>query len=177
MFRFLRTLTSLCIIGIILYAVLSIRPYRVDGDSMMPTLKPESIAIIDRISPKISPLHRGEIIVYRSGFEGIKIKRVIGLPGELLQINDGGVSLLIDNIQNPLEERYLEEHTRTCVPGACTELGIQLYSVPENHYFVLGDNRINSRDSRGCIDVADCKNKQPIYIPSDEIIGRVIFSW
>ena len=147
MLRLIRTLSSLFIIGIILYGVLSIRPYRVDGDSMMPNLKPESITIIDRISPKIFPLRRGEIIVYRSG-DGVKIKRVIGLPGEVIQISDGIVSILINSTQNPLEERYLEEHMRTCVPGACTELGIQLYSVPESHYFVLGDNRINSRDSR-----------------------------
>lgn len=88
MFRFLRIISSLCIIAFILYGILSLRPYRVDGDSMMPNLEPESITIIDKISPKISPLQRGEIIVYRNGTEGIKIKRVIGLPGELIQIGD-----------------------------------------------------------------------------------------
>jgi signal peptidase I len=79
MFHFLRVIFSFLIIGAIIYAVLSLRPYRVDGDSMLPNLKPEQISIIDRISTKISPAKRGEVIVYRDA-SGIRIKRVIGLP-------------------------------------------------------------------------------------------------
>jgi signal peptidase I len=143
---------------------------------MLPNFKPNDITIVDRISSKISPLRRGEVIVYHDG-NGIRIKRIIGLPGELIQINDGIVSVLIETTQKPLEENYLEEHMRTCVPGACTEQSLHLYEVPKWQYFVLWDNRTSSRDSRGCTDITDCKNKEPHYIPYGEIIGRVIFSW
>lgn len=177
MLRFFRIVLSLCTIGIILYSILSLRPYRIDGDSMFPYLRPESISIIDRISPRIHTLQRGEIVVYRDSKNDIRIKRIIGLPWELLQISEWKVSLLKNNIQTPLEEPYLEEHMRTCVPGACTDLGIHLYVIPEGHYFVLWDNRTSSRDSRWCTDVSDCSNAQPHYISRDEIIGRVIYSW
>jgi len=143
---------------------------------MFPNLKPEHISLIDRISTKIFPLKQGEIIVYHDK-NGIRIKRVIGLPGEQIEINNGSVYKIINNTQIPLEERYLEEHMRTCVPGACIDTKRHLYEIPENHYFVLGDNRTTSRDSRGCTDIAECDGKQPHYIPSEEIIGRVIFSW
>jgi signal peptidase I len=79
MFHFFRVIFSFLIIGLIIYSVLSLRPYRVDGDSMLPNLEPEQISIIDRISIKISPLKRGEVIVYRDA-SGVRIKRVIGLP-------------------------------------------------------------------------------------------------
>lgn len=79
MIHFFRVILSLLIIGLIIYGVLSLRPYRVDGDSMLPNLEPEQISIVDRISTKISPIKRGEIIVYRDA-SGIRIKRVIGLP-------------------------------------------------------------------------------------------------
>lgn len=79
MIHFFRVILSLFIIGLIIYGVLSLRPYRVDGDSMLPNLEPEQISIVDRISTKISPIKRGEIIVYRD-VSGIRIKRVIGLP-------------------------------------------------------------------------------------------------
>lgn len=177
MFRFFRIIFSLLTIGIILYSILSLRPYRVDGDSMLPYLKPDSISIIDRVSPRIQAFQRGEIVVYRDSKNDIRIKRIIGLPWEILEISEWIVSVLRNNIQTPLEERYLEEHMRTCVPGACTDLGIHLYEIPEWHYFVLWDNRTSSRDSRWCTDVSDCRNIQPHYISQDEMIGRVIFSW
>ena len=97
---------------------------------MLPNFKPDAITIVDRISSKISPFQRGEVIVYHDR-DGIRIKRVIGLPGELIQISDGIVSTLIDMTQYPLEESYLEEHMRTCVPGACTEQNLHLYEVPK----------------------------------------------
>lgn len=80
MFRFFRIIFSLLTIGIILYSILSLRPYRVDGDSMLPYLKPDSISIIDRVSPRIQAFQRGEIVVYRDSKNDIRIKRIIGLP-------------------------------------------------------------------------------------------------
>jgi|GEM_PF-1296795 len=44
---------------------------------------------------------------------------------------------VVNGSQNPLKEDYLEEHVRTCVPGACINTDIHTYTVPENHYFVL----------------------------------------
>lgn len=175
---FFRVIISVLLIFILLYGVLFIRPYRVSGDSMLPNLQPSGIVVIDRISHKFAPLERWEIVVYRQWAEAIKIKRILGLPGETLKIAEGNVWQTTNNTDPVLiDEVYLEEHIRTCVPGACTEFEPYMYEIPWEHYFVLGDNRLNSRDSRGCVDVANCTNKKPLYIPREEILGRVIFSW
>ena len=93
MWRFFRIILSIFIIVAVLYGVLSIRAYRVTGDSMMPNFSDREIVITDRISSHFFPLDRAEIIVYRDMTEGgeIKIKRVIGLPHEKIEISDGKV--------------------------------------------------------------------------------------
>ncbi len=87
---------------------------------MQPTLENDQIVLIDRISLKFEPLKRGEIIVYRDMNNNgeIKVKRVLGLPGEKIEIADGKVMIDKKEIQEP----YLEEHVHTCLPGACTDL-------------------------------------------------------
>ena len=179
MWRILRICTALVVILTILYGVLSVRVYRVTGDSMNHFLLDGQLVFIDRISTRFSPLQRGEVVVYRDMAENsmIKIKRIVGLSGETIKIADGKVMLAHGSTETELTERYLEVHVHTCIPGSCTDLSPHIFDVPPGSYFVLGDNRSNSRDSRGCTDVADCQNQKPVYIPGREILGRAFFSW
>ena len=92
------------------------------------------------------------------------IKRIIGLPGETVQINDKS-QIIIKNNQNPdgfvLEESYLDTPTK----------GALEITLGDNEYFVLGDNRTNSSDSRGT--PINGKNNNPHTVPLDSIEGKV----
>lgn len=178
MIRFFRITLSLLLIFIVIYSILWVRPYRVSGDSMFPSLEQGNLVVADKIMSRVKKLKRGDIIVFREWREAIKIKRIIGLPGETVRISDGKVFLTeTDKEDRIIEESYLAENVRTCVPWACTDLSSHVYIVPDEDYFVLGDNRPNSRDSRGCSSVSECNDKNPLYIAKKEILWRVIFSW
>ncbi len=159
---------SLYLLGVLVlvYLVITFVGQRtvVNGASMEPTLygyddsNPDKVGdnlIVDKITYRFSNPERFDIIVFPYRYsDEIYIKRIIGLPGETVQIDTAGNIYINGEI---LQEGYGKEVIT--YPGDATnpiELG-------ENEYFVLGDNRNNSRDSRYS-DVG--------LIHRDEIIGR-----
>lgn len=121
------------------------QPFFVKGASMESTFNDGDYVLIDEITYRFRNPQRGEVIIFRSpqGSSQFFIKRVIGLPGEQIQVKDNKVTIF--NKQNPKglvldESVYLDPDTLT--------QGSLIVNVEENEYFVLGDNRLHSSDSR-----------------------------
>jgi signal peptidase I len=120
-----------------------IQPFYVKGASMEPNFYDQEYLIIDELSFRFREPHRGEIVVFRypKDPDEFFIKRIVGLPGETVEVNSGKV--LIYNDDNPngmlLEEEYLE--------GEKT-FGKKRVTLSVDEYYVFGDNRDESLDSR-----------------------------
>ena len=132
------------------------QPFLVSGQSMEPNFENGDYLIIDEISYRFREPQRGEVIVFRYPDNPSKrfIKRVVGLPGETVEIKDGKVTVIKNNTETLDESQYLPK-------GLETQGDIKI-SIPEDKFFVLGDNRTVSLDSR--------------YwglLPRKNIIGRV----
>ncbi|HEX2047995.1 MAG TPA: signal peptidase I [Acidimicrobiales bacterium] len=122
--------------------------------SMDPTLKINDRVLVNKLSYDLHDVNRGDIVVFESPPHETSenkdlIKRVIGLPGETVEAHDGRI--FIDG--QVLDEPYLEPHVQTNGPICRDEAlagcdGADKIVVPVDAYFVLGDNRPNSRDSR-----------------------------
>ena len=104
---------------------------------MLPTLQEEQFLVVSKLTYRLRDPERGDIIVFHhpQGGDRKLIKRVIGLPGEELEISQGQV--YIDGQR--LDESYLDTMGRTSRPPSL---------IAEDEYFVMGDNRNNSSDSR-----------------------------
>ena len=128
----------------------------VSGDSMLPTLQNGDNLIVDKISYRFHDPERFDIIIFPYQWEPntYYIKRIIGLPGETIQIDDEG-NIYIDG--EVLQEHYGLERIKN--PGSAREP----ITLGEDEYFVLGDNRNNSEDSRFT---------QVGVIHRDDIVGR-----
>jgi len=119
-----------------------IQPFFVDGSSMVPNFQDGDYLIIDELTFRFREPQRGEVIVFKfpQNKSSYFIKRIIGLPGDTVQVKNGVVVIL--NEQNPnelsLEENYLISKT----PGEIET------TLQAGEYFVLGDNRTMSYDSR-----------------------------
>jgi len=125
----------------------------VPSGSMIPTIQIDQRVLVDKMSVHFRPLDRGEIVVFPCPDipEDLYIKRVIGLPGDLVEIHDSQVFVN----GNPLTEPYLAE---------MMHYSNESYSVPEGHIFVLGDNRNVSNDSR--------RWRSTHYVNLQDISGR-----
>lgn len=114
------------------------QPFLVQGASMEPSFRSGDYLLVDEVTYRLREPERGEVIVFRNPTNESEffIKRIIGLPGEQVIINGGRV--LIDG--EVLSEEYL--------PYGVEVRGEHVFTLDENEYFVMGDNRPASYDSR-----------------------------
>jgi len=122
------------------------QPYQILQVSMEPTLEPGQYVLVDKLSPHFSDFHRGDVIVFQppDGFqEGATnvpfIKRVIGLPGDTVELRGGAV--YVNGVK--LSEPYVFSGQETEPVGAQST-----WIVPDGYLFVMGDHRQESEDSR-----------------------------
>lgn len=127
--------------------------------SMENTILPGDDLLGFRLAYSHSDPKRGDIIIFAFPDDESKkyVKRVIGLPGETVEITQGKV--YIDGSETPLEEPYLKEQWLVAT-------GPFKFEVPKNSYLVLGDNRNDSYDSRYWTNT---------FVKKDKIIGKVLF--
>ena len=150
------TLALLIIVVVIPIRVFVASPFIVDGDSMHPTFENLDYLIINELIYNFQTPSRGDVIVFRypSNPSIFYIKRIIGLPGETVSINRGVVTVTtLTGEKLSLAEPYIVNEDATYTKNV---------SLNPEEYFVMGDNRPNSSDSR-------------IWgpLPAKDIIGRV----
>ncbi len=118
------------------------QPFVVDGDSMVPTFQDRDYLIVDELTYRFSEPSRGDVVVFRYPNDPavFYIKRIIGLPGETVHISRGQVTVeREDGTSVTLDELYIVNEDATYTLD--TTLG-------EDQFFVMGDNRPRSSDSR-----------------------------
>jgi signal peptidase I len=147
------------------------QPFEVQQDSMFPTIVEGEYILIDKLTPRFGDYQHGDVVVFEppsgSGLdtEGIPfIKRVIGLPGDTVSLENGRVFVTRPTESAVrIEEPYVvrEEDGSTAATLPRTSDPVTEWVVPDGSYFVMGDNRPQSQDSRAF---------GPI--PEDLILGR-----
>lgn len=156
LFKDLFTLALLVVVVVIPIRVFVASPFIVDGDSMHPTFENLDYLIIDEFIYYLKAPARGDVIVFRYPVNPsiFYIKRIIGMPNEIVSINHGSVTITTATGEKlTLLEPYIVDEDATYTKN---------FSLNSEEYFVMGDNRPNSSDSR-------------IWgpLPRKDIIGRV----
>lgn len=149
----------IAVIAMLLFRYFIAEPFIVSGASMVPTYQNHQYLVINKIGYRLHKPERGEVIVFRfpQNTKEFFIKRIIGLPGEKVKVTDGHV--IVYNNAHPegkvLDEPYLPSQNITFGDSKIVTLG-------SDEYFVLGDNRLQSSDSRlwG-------------ILPAGDIVGKV----
>ena len=142
------------------------QPVKVEGTSMMPSLDDQERIFVNKFVYRLEPIERGDVVVFRYPHDPSKsfIKRVIGVAGDHVRIDGGQVYVN----GNPIAEDYV-------APAYADSQSNPEITVPRNSYFVLGDHRNMSKDSRefGPVSVSFIYGKAVFgYWPMDKM-GRV----
>lgn len=158
---FIWEITKIVIIALLIVVPIRyfiFQPFFVRGQSMEPNFENGDYLIIDEISYRLREPQRGEVVVFKYPGNPSQryIKRIVGLPGEIVEIKDGKVVIF-----NQGESQILDE-SDYLPPDTFTSGEIKI-ALAENEYFVLGDNRYASADSR---------RWGPLS--REDIVGRVI---
>jgi signal peptidase I len=165
--RWAREVVQIVVVSALLFLVVNTfvaQPFEVQQRSMEPTLASGDHILIDKLSSRWSPYARGDVVVFHApgqyDADGIPyVKRIIGMPGDTILIENGRIFVMpVGGVPTRLDEPYLAAGEASLPQGA---EGRREWTVPEHAYFVLGDNRSDSVDSRtfGAI-------------PLDRIVGR-----
>lgn len=129
--------TALISLAIFLFVYIFLaQPHRVKGESMIPNFKDGELLLTEKVSYRFSDPKRGDVVVFAAPIARKVdfIKRIIGLPGETIKWQDGSIYVNGTELQESYEK----------LPTA----GNDGYQLKEGEYFVLGDNRLSSSDSR-----------------------------
>lgn len=139
--RVLREVVETIALTVLMFLVFrfAFQNYRVDGHSMVPTLQDQQYILVNRSAYLFHPPERGDVIVFEYPIDPTQdyIKRIVGIPGDHVQVDQQGV-VTINGVQ--LREPYVNAITNPYEPTDLT--------LKADQYFVLGDNRGDSSDSR-----------------------------
>ncbi len=153
---FFRELLITLIMAIAIFVGLRVllQTFEVEGPSMEPTFQTGQRVLVVKVAYVFRPPVRGDVIVFQPpvAMEDDFIKRIIGLPGDTVEVKMGAV--YVNGVK--LSEPYIKESPRSTYAKT---------KVPENSYFVMGDNRNNSNDSRN-----------NWMVPRQNIVGKAWFS-
>lgn len=179
-FHFFDVLLNIVIIVAVVAAIRTflVSPFQVEGSSMTDTLEDRQYIVINKLVYFLHAPVRGDIVVFRppnTDHSKHYVKRIIGEPGDEVIIRNGDVFVRIGGIgsERKLDEPYLNErnlnHTYVGAAGSGEE---KRYEVPKGYYFLLGDNRLGSLDSRS---FRNAQNESVPFVPQNDIKGRVWF--
>ena len=164
-YSFTETVLISLVLAIVLYLFI-MTPHEVVGNSMHPTYKNGEFLMANKISYKFSEPQRGDVVIFKFSDTQDFIKRIIGIPGDKVMIKDGKIYINDELLD---ESNYLAD-TVISNGGSYIHEG-QTITVNEEQYFVCGDNRTNSSDSRefGPVDESKIKGKAWIvFFPFNE---------
>ena len=160
-YRLVREIIETIVLTVLMFLIIrfAVQNFNIDGMSMEPNLHNKELILVDKWTYLFHPPERGDVIVFQAPPQPSQdyIKRVIAIPGDVITIRD--TTVIVDGVT--LNETYIDPHKQGN-PYALKV--INNMHVPSNMYFVLGDNRAGSSDSRDWG-----------YVPHKDIIGRAAF--